>query len=549
MSNENGIPGSSTPTAAAKLGHQIRRVLLLVAVVVGVVAAYWIWERFRTEEFQVTVVVDLDPHEELVGYPYLSNELLERMDLSVRPSFEGPRLRLKPHDDPLTWTFGVSGDDRRSVKNLQTRGFITWRGSDTEGLRIPLSVPDDPDSTPGRYVLRLTISAVQDFYESISSTLFKVRDRSTGAALPGLRLHGLEVRAFDSESPGIYRLEVDASTLLSHVYFQTDSLTFRVKQDTDDRAAERLALSVPLTWFFQKPTAGELRILDVDFVAEDNTLCPRATNLQPTRVRQDRWPDRLVITGEFLDRTLSASLRGRGRNVGCTIVSKTLTRLELAPDSTPTPGHYEVMLESEGCPSTTGGRLQVVSPSTPLRAQALASAELERGSELTLRWRCGSKHGPLVVEVSAPGGSAPWRRLAQVAADTEHYPWPQVDLDPGSYGIRLRPVDSETATASWAFTVTRPSELLVVLHFVDGKKDWRIGRAWVDGNEIAAAEWQATRSHARVRLTRGGHVWVATGKKDDISYKGSLVVEDNHNFESDDFDNIRLDRADSERRD
>ena len=233
----------------------------------------------------------------------------------------------------------------------------------------------------------------------------------------------------------------------------------------------------------------------------------------------------------------------------CFILLKTPTRLELATSSAPAPGKYEVSLESEGCAATAGGRLEVVAPSTALRALPLAAVDLERGNELALRWQHGSVNGPLAVEVSSPGGAGPWRSLAQVEAGVEHYTWPRVDLGPGSYKLRLRPVNAEAAAASWDLSISQPPELLVVLHFTDGQKNWRIREAWVDGFEITAAQWQATGSHARVRLEPGDHLWVAKGR-DHIAYTGSFVVESRHDFENtSDFDPIRIDRAESRRRD
>ena len=548
MSNENGNSSPPVPSAATKLGHQVRRILLLVTVVVGMVAFYWIWERFRTQEFEVTVIADPDPHEVLAGYPYDARGLLELMEFSARPAQNGQQLRLEPHDDPFTWTFGVSGDSRRSVKNQELRGTLTWRGSDAEGLSVPLSLPVDSESSPGRFEVRLTTSAVENFYDdAVVTTSFKVTDQNSGAALPGLQLNETEVKGFTETQRGIYELSVYASTLLQLSQDQVDSLTFRITQDADDRATERLSLSVPLAWLFHQPTASESRVLAIAFVTEVDPLCPRATGLQPTRVRQDRWPDRLVITGEFLDRTLSASLQRRGREVDCFILLRTPTRLELTTGSVPAPGRYEVSLTSNGCAATTGGRLDVVAPSTALQALPLAAAAVERGSELTLRWKRGSVGSPLVVEVSSPGGGAPWRSLARAEAGVEHYTWSAIDLDPGSYKVRLRVVDAESAAASWDLSVTQPPELLVVLHFTDGNENWRVREAWVDGFEVTTLE--ATGSHARVRLAPGEHLWVAKGR-DRIAYTGLFVVESRHDFENtSDFDPIRLDRAESRRRD
>ena len=189
----------------------------------------------------------------------------------------------------------------------------------------------------------------------------------------------------------------------------------------------------------------------------------------------------------------------------------------------------------------------VVAPSTALQALPLSAAEVERGSELALRWKRGSVGSPLVVEVSSPGGGAPWRSLARAEAGVKHYTWSAIDLDPGSYKVRLRAVDAESAAASWDLSVTQPPELLVVLHFTDGNENWRVREAWVDGFEVTTLE--ATGSHARVRLAPGEHLWVAKGR-DHIAYTGLFVVESRHDFENtSDFDPIRLDRAESRRRD
>jgi len=548
VSNENDYSSPPAPSAATKLGNQVRRIMLLVAVVVGVVAVYWIWERFHTQEFEVTVVVDPDPHQILAGYPYNAADLLELMEFSAQPSQNGPPLQLEPHDDPFTWTFGVSGDSRRSVKNQELRSTLTWRGSDVEGLSIPLSFSIDSEFSSKRKEVRLTTGAVEDFYDdAIVTTSFKVTDRNSGAALPGLHLNETEVKAFTETERGIYELTVYAGTLLQLAQDEVDSLSFRVTQEADDRAAERLSLSVPLTWLFHRPTANESRVLAIAFVTEVDHLCPRATGLEPSRVRQDRWPDHLVITGEFLDRTQSVSLRRRGREVDCFILLKTPTRLELATSSAPAPGKYDVSLESEGCATTAGGRLEVVAPSTALRALPLAAADLERGNELALRWQHGSVNGPLAVEVSSPGGAGPWRSLARVEADVGRFTWSAVDLGPGSYKLRLRPVDSEAAAASWDLSITQPAEFLIVLHFTDGKENWRVRQAWVDGFEVTTLE--ATGSHARINLAPGEHTWVAKGR-DRIAYTGSFVVESRHAYDpSGDFDIVRLDRAESRRRD
>ena len=550
MSNENDNAGPAGPSTATKLGRQVRRTLLLTAVVVGMVAVFWIWERFRTEEFTVTVVAEPDPHEDLAGYPYAADGLLELMEFSARPSQNGPLLQLESHGDPYTWTFGVSGDDRRNVKNLRLRGTLTWPGSDVAGLSIPLSLPVDSKSASGRYELVLTTGTVQNFYDDTAIAIsFKVTDRQSGVALPGLRRDGMEVQAFTETEHGIYDLSVNTGTLLQMAHDEVDSLTFRITQDADDRAAENLSLSVPLVWFFRRSAAHESRVLAIDFVTEVNTLCPRVTGLQPTRVRQDRWPDRLVITGEFLDRTESVSLRHRGREVVCSILLKTPTRLELTTGSVPVPGRYDVSLTGRGCESTVGGRVDVVAPSTPLRALPLATAAITRGDELALRWQRGSEKGPLVVEVSGPGGAGPWRSLGQAAATVEHFTWRQVDLEAGRYELRVRPVDGRSAAATWDLSITRPLEILVVIHFADGPKNWRISKAWIDGLEVTKDQWQATGSHARVRLALGEHIWVAKGR-DGIAYTGSFVVESRHDFENTaDFDLIRLDRAESKRRD
>jgi len=550
VSHDNGNNNQHTASAASKLGRQIQRVLLLVTVVIGAVGAFWIWEHYRTQKFEVVLVTAPDPHEILGGYPYDAEELIERMDFTAWPSQDGPLLELKSKDEPQTWTFGVKGEDRQSIKAQNLRGALTWRGSDVEGLTIPLNYPVESTEKSGRYELTLRTGAVEDFYEdAIITTTFKVVDRNTHASLPGLTLDGLEVRGFDPVSPGIYEVSVDAGMLLDLERGQIDSLAFRVTQTRDERAAENLSLSVPLAWFFNQPTATELRVLAVDFVTEIDPLCPRATGLQPRSVQQNQWPGSLVVTGEFLDRTRSASLKRGNQAMACTIVRATPTRLELATESAPDPGAYELTLQSDGCGPTTGGRLQVLTAVTALRALPLATTDIEAGGPMTIRWQRGSTRGPLVVEVSGPGGAGPWRALADVSAEANQHTWPAVDLGPGSHKLRLRSPDNNKVLASWNFLVVAPSKMLVVLHFADGAKNWRIREAWVDGREIAAGEMQATGSHARITLAPGEHRWVAKGR-DGVAYTGSFNVESHHQFqEGGDFELIRLDRVESRRRD
>jgi hypothetical protein len=91
----------------------------------------------------------------------------------------------------------------------------------------------------------------------------------------------------------------------------------------------------------------------------------------------------------------------------------------------------------------------------------------------------------------------------------------------------------------------------VVLHFVDGDRDWRVARVWIDGVELTGEQLLPTGSHARVPLALGEHAYLAKGRgHDQNAYLGSFVVEPRHDFrQAPDFDTISLDRAESRRRD
>lgn len=538
---------NQTPTKAGRLGRQVQRVLLLVTLVVGVAAAIWIWEHFRVEAFEVTVRAADDPFDTLAGEPYGAAEFLDHLELQAWAPSTGEPLALEPLDAPGAWRFKVGGEARRDARNARIRARLMWKDADNDDLSLELPAHTASDSL-GRIDFTVTHRAIQRFYDQDVATELKVVDGKSNVALPDLRQRGKDVAAFEDRGGGVYRLALTARNLLDMQQQLADSITFDVVRGDQQPGGERLELTVPLAWFFTRG-GGDRRVVDLDLVTGASALCPLVTDLQPVDVRQDRWPGQLTVSGEFLDRTRAARLRHHdGATIACVLGPARSDRLQLLVATAPPAGRYEVLLASEGCPEIMAGRVRVTSPWTPLSAIPLATTAPEQGSPLTLAWRAGDQRGDLAVEVSSSGGGEPWQTLGKVPATASRFDWTGVDREPGQYRVRLRPVDRDQAVASWDVTVAPPAEVLVVLYFADGSRDWSVSQAWVDGREITPEEWQ-TRSLARVELALGTYRWVAKGR-DGQAYTGEFTVEPRHAFtEGASFDYIKLDRAVSRLRD
>jgi hypothetical protein len=146
------------------------------------------------------------------------------------------------------------------------------------------------------------------------------------------------------------------------------------------------------------------------------------------------------------------------------------------------PGRWEIVVESEGCPSETAGfltvaaRLRWITPA--------AGATVPRGESLRLRWDRAGIEGPLAIEWSTTS-SGPWHPIREVPANNTTFDWqPGEDVAPGPIYLRLNASLSGATPVVRSFTITAPASFEVMIHLKIDGSPWNSKRVLIDGQEI-----------------------------------------------------------------
>lgn len=539
-------------SAAQRIGRLIQRAMLMVAVVVGVVAAYWIWERVRSETFEVQVVAQVDPYGTLAGFSYDSTEqLLALMDLEVYVAGGSAALDKSPvPGEDSVWSFAVSGDERAIVRNMQLRGRLLWHGSDNDELTLNMPAPTLVDSIPNRFQLTLSPEAVLNYYENTEVTT-EFALHLNGIPQPGLVHDGVSGMDLEAIDGGRYRLQTIVDLLLQEQLSGTDTLSVTVRP-ADDADTRSWAIAVPLRWFFDRPDGpGQQRIVRlVD--GQTHVVCPRPRTLEPTEIRIDRWSGEMTVTGDNLDLVTAAELRQRDQRLACRIVAATETSLRLAIAGSPAPGTFELILRSESCESVAAGRIRVTRRIQPLRPVALDDPEVVRGQPVTVQWVPGSTTGQIIIETAEAGDNPRWQRRESVDARAGRS-GPLVFADaPGSQSIRLRHAATDAILATWRVAVTPPPDITIVIRFLAREggqlQDWPLETIWLDGRQLTASEL-VTPNQVKTTVPLGDVRWVAKGRFEPQRYTGVITVVPEHDFAlGRDMEIIQIVREDAELR-
>jgi len=515
-------------TAAGRIGRQIQRSLILAAVIVGVVAAFWAWERVRVETFEISIQVADDPLDDLDG-PLEAHECGDHISFEVWSRPGGELLILEPRDDGL-WEFKVRGNARQDVKDMNLRAYMYWTDSTNEDLRLDTHLGMVmSESRDNRFELNISIAKIEAFFSQSVRTEIKVNDGASGMPLGGLRHNGFTVQALEDLGQGNYRLTMSARSLLSPGGETPDSLTFQVEQDGQPADDDQLLLTVPLAWFYY-PDQVAKRVIEASRVTGPASRCPLAHGVQPSRVQRDQWPAQLAVLGENLDRADAVVLRGDTERIDGIITGRSKHRLVYRTADTPPLGSYEVVVIAEDCSEARAGVIRITPRPAEFSRLPLEADEISKGGSLSLRWRPGQRRDDLVVDVSAPDGQEPWRKVGDAMATAGRFTWENVDLEPGQYRIRVRPENNRTTLAAWDLSVSAPWELQVIINFKDGGFYWNQRRVWIDGRELGATEHTA--DIVQVRLTTGIHEWESVDMAME-KFTGTFEVRNVHGVQHD----------------
>lgn len=413
------------PRKGAKLVANLKRLLLLVVLLVGILGGAQLWQiSFARQTFSVEVQVEADVTGEGNQSGVRTEELLSLGQLRLTiPAREEPLLTLDLSETTRGEFQTVGRAERNEVEQGRSRAILRLPDADPDRpqLEFPLASMED-----NRILLELTHDAADEFLGRSVRALLAVRNQH-GTPVTGLtdRLGELE-----EQGDGVYHVRSKLDDVLWNVL---DGVETASLQATDGETSFRI--EYPFRWFLA--VGDEAHVVEVE---EEITFeRPRlvASRVSPARVSSDGgWSGSLQVGGENLDLADDVTLVRGDRRIRCRVEDRARGSLRLVVDpSQLSTGRWNLELDAGTGDATVLAGALTVEPGFALLEPA-DGLTVPHDGDIPLRWRAPGGVGEVMLEASVGDGGA-WQLLYRGDASIGRTTASAEGLDPGEHRIRL----------------------------------------------------------------------------------------------------------------
>jgi len=463
------------PRKGSKLVANLKRLLLLVVLLVGVLGGAQLWQiSFARKTFEVSVDVEAD----VTGGGNLSGvrteELLSLGELVLTiPAREEPLLTLDLSQATTGEFQTVGRGERDQVEQGRVRAVLRLRGADPDRptLDFPLTTVEDD-----HIALELRHDVADEFLARTVHALVAVRNQHD-TPVTGLsdRLGDLE----EQDEPGVYHVRSKLDDVLWNVLDGVESASL---QATDGET--NFGIRFPFSWFLAVGDAPHVVQVEEEIVFERPRLV--ATRVSPRSVSPEGgWSGSLQVGGENLDLADDVYLVRGDRRVRCRVEERSRGSLRLSVDPGQLSlGRWNLEFDDGGDDVTVLAAALTLQPGFVLR-EPEDGRSFAYDADIPLRWRVPGGVDQVLLEASA-GGAGAWQTLYRGDASAGGTVVSALDLDAGEYRIRLTaPGWGDLPTRTRRIIVDEPPTYGVTFRFTRGGRSFaNVLELAVDGERI-----------------------------------------------------------------